>query len=75
MKLELHPDAIKNFNENAYILLSELVPTPSKSFPIPINRDSFRPNFPILGNFRSKDEQIVVEFKDYFKHNDQIIKF
>ena len=71
MKLELHPNAVKNFNEKADILLSELVPIPSKSFPI--NRDSFRPNFPISGNFGRKDEHIVGEFKGQFKHNDQII--
>lgn len=72
MKLELHPDAVKNFNEKADSLLSELAPIPSKSFNIN-NKDSFRPNFPISGNFGEKDDQIVVKFKDVFKHKDQLI--
>lgn len=71
MKLELHPNAVKNFNEKADILLSELVPISSESFHI--KKDSFRPNFPISGNFGKKDDQIVVEFKDVFKHKDQLI--
>lgn len=71
MKLELHLNAVKNFNEKADILLSELVPISSES--LHIKKDSFRPNFPISGNFGRKDEHIVGEFKGQFKHNDQII--
>lgn len=70
LKLKLHPDAIKNFNKKADNLLSKLAPTHPKSFN---SKDSFRPDFSISGSFRKKDDQIIVESKDCFKHNDQFI--
>ncbi len=70
-KLKLPPDAIKYFNEEANLLLAEPVSVPSKSFSI--CKDSFRPNFFISGNFGKKDDLSVVEFKEIFKHKDQLI--
>lgn len=67
MKFELHPNAAKNFNEKADILLSEFVPYPSKSFNI--DKDSFRPNYFISASLGEKENRI----KDYFRHNGQLI--
>ncbi len=72
MKFELHPpDAVKNFNEKADILLSELVPFSPKSFNT--NKGSFRPNYPISSNFGKNDNRAVVKLIGYFKHNEQLI--
>lgn len=71
MKLDLHPEAVKNYDKKGNILLSKLVPVPSK--PNVICRNSFRPNFPVSAAFGKNDDKIVVEFGEYFQHKGQFI--
>lgn len=81
MKLELHPKAVKNFNEKADILMLELAVIPQKPSPTP--RSSFHPDSFVSAHITEKDiigeirfsmvDQAGVKVAKYFKHNDKLI--
>jgi len=81
LKLELHPDAVTDFNRKADKLLLELEPIPQKSSPI--HKNSFHPDTFISALITEKDiideirissvDQTGTEVAKYFSHSDTTI--
>jgi hypothetical protein len=77
MKLELHPDAIKNFNEKADAILLELAPipqelsrSPESSFKPDIVAKNIEPKGEVKSGFNDDDGNEIAKI---FRHEDRFI--